>query len=175
MNKSRKIAVLLITSVLLTGLLITFLQRLTDGDRVSMLAHRIADFDLPAGYQTDYAIEMLDYTIASYKSADEQSHLVFVQGPSGVIPNESVIAGFIPNESRHADWHEATILLTEQRTIRDNIATLTISERTNGEGRRYRNANLVFTGREGTALLVMNQPVSEWNETTFEDFIASIH
>lgn len=157
------------------ALVVALVQRLTDSDRVETMAHRIADFDLPDGYQTDYAIDVLDYMIAAYKSDDEQTHLVFVQGPSGIIPNESVIAGYIPNSSRHADWHEATVITTEQLTIRNQPATLTISERINGEGQQYRSANLVFSGREGTALLVINQPVTQWDDESVDTFIQSIH
>ena len=157
------------------ALTVALVQRLTDSDRVEIMAHRIADFDLPQGYQTDYAVDVLDYTIAAYKSDDEQTHLVFVQGPSGIIPNESIIAGYVPSTSRHADWHAATVLYTEQRTIRNQPATLTISERTNGEGQRYRSANLVFSGREGTALLVINQPVMQWDDAWVDTFIQSIH
>ena len=173
---NRNVSVYIAVALMLgTIVLVAFVQRATDADRVETIAHRIADFDLPDGYQTDYAIDVLDYTIAAYKSNDEQTHLVFVQGPSGIIPNESVIAGYIPNTSRHADWHEATVLTTEQRTIRDQPATLTISERTNGEGQRYRSANLVFSGREGTALLVINQPVTQWDDESVDMFIQSIH
>ncbi len=157
------------------ALTLALVQRLTDSDHVETIAHRIADFDLPEGYQTDYAVDMLDYTIAAYKSDDEQTHLVFVQAPSGIIPNESVIAGYIPNTSRHADWHAATVLTTEQRTIRNQPATLTISERTNGEGQRYRSVNLVFSGREGTALFIFNQPVTQWDDESVDTFIQSIH
>ncbi|MEQ8673572.1 MAG: hypothetical protein RLP44_05655 [Aggregatilineales bacterium] len=174
MSKNILIGIALVLT-LSCALTVALVQQLTDSDRVETIAHRIADFDLPAGYQTDYAVDVLDYTIAAYKSDDEQTHLVFVQGPSGIIPNESVIAGYIPNTSRHADWHATTVLSTEQRTIRDQPATLTISERTNGEGQRYRSANLVFSGREGTALLVFNQPVTQWDDESVDTFIQSIH
>ncbi len=157
------------------ALLVIFGQQMTDTQRVNAVARRIADFDLPQGYQTDYAVEVLDYTIAAYKSKDEEAHLAFLQGPPGIIPDETVIAGYAPSGSRHGDWHTATVLSSEQLAIRSQPATLTTSERTNGEGQRYRSANLVFQGREGTALLVINQPITRWDDDVIEAFIASIH
>jgi hypothetical protein len=170
-NMSVYIAVALMLG---TAVLVAIGQHATDANRVDALAHRIADFDLPGGYETDYVVEMLDYTIAAYKSADEQSHLVFVQVPPGVIPDETVMAGYIPNVSRYENWQAASHISTNQLTIRDQLATLTIGERRNGEGMLYRSANLVFQGREGTALLVINQPTAQWNDDAVENFIASI-
>ncbi|MBZ0298715.1 MAG: hypothetical protein K8J31_03195 [Anaerolineae bacterium] len=171
-NLSTYIAVALMLG---TAVLVALGQRATDANRVDTLAHRIADFDLPADYRSDYAAEVLDYTIAAYRSKDEQSHLAFIQTPPGIIPDESAIAGYVPSSSRHGDWQAATVLSTEVLTIRSQPATLTISERTNGEGRRYRSANLAFQGRKGTALLVINQPVAQWDEASLDALIASIH
>lgn len=174
MNKNLSVYIA-VTLMLGTAVFVTLAQRATDTNRVNTLAHRIADFDLPDHFQTDYVVEALGYVIAAYKSDDEQAHLVLIQAPPGVIPDEAVLAGAVPNSSRHSDWHAATVISIEQRTIRDQPATLTINERTNGAGQRYRSANLVFQGREGTALLVINEPVDQWNTAAVDTFIASIH
>lgn len=147
---------------------------LTDSARVHNLAQRIAAFDLPEGYQADYAVEMLGYSIVAYKSANEHNHLAFLQAPPGVIPEGQMIEGFIPNDRTAVTWHDATVVHAEQRTIRDQAATITVSDRTNSEGQRYRSLNMVFEGREGAVLLVMNQPVSTWDDAAVEAFITSI-
>ncbi len=174
MNKNLLISIVLF-ALLSCGLLGGFLlQRLTDGDRVNEVAHGIADFDLPPGYMTDYAVDIGDYTFAAYKSDDEQSHLAFVEVPAGVIPDDEVIEGHvIGGWSRHSQ-HRATVLTIEEHTIRNQPATLTISERVNGEGRLYRSAYLVFEGHNGTAVMVINQPAAVWNRTDVDRFIASI-
>lgn len=149
-------------------------QQATDPDRVNAVAHRIADFDLPPGYQTDYVLEVGDYTFAAYKSEDEQSHLAFVQVPTGMIPDDEVIEGHVYGGwSRHAQ-QRATVITREDRTVRGQPATLTISERINGEGTLYRSAYLVFEGREGTAVLVINQPATQWTDDAINRVIASI-
>jgi len=175
MNKNLLISIGLF-ALLSCGLLGGFLfQRLTDSDRVNAVAHRIADFELPPGYQTDYAIDVGDYTFATYKSADEQSHLAFVEVPGDVIPDDDVIEGHVYGGwSRHSQ-RRATVLSVEEPTVRDHPATLTISERINGEGRLYRSAYLVFEGHNGTAVLVINQPATTWNRDAVDRFIASIH
>jgi len=118
---------------------------------------------------------MLGYTIAAYKSDDGNGHLVFMQAPPGVIPDEQAVAGYVANERTTTTWSNEMLVLTDERSVRDHLAPLTISDRTNGEGQRYRSLNLVFQGREGTVLLVINQPVAQWDEAVVEAFIASIH
>ncbi len=160
---------------LLTAAAPALWKQITDFNHVNDLAQHIANFDLPAGYRPDYAVEMLGYTVVAYQGEDEYSHLSLLQAPSGVIPDDAALDGYIPDDRAKTRWNEATLVRTEQRTICDQAATLTVSERTNSEGRRYRSLNLVFQGREGTALLVINQPISMWNDDQIEAFIASIH
>lgn len=167
--------VILLACGLLTAAAPGLWKQLTDSAHVNELAQQIADFDLPAGYQPDYAVEMLGYTVAAYRGDDAYSHLSLLQAPSGVIPDDATLEGYIPDDRAQIRWNEPTLVRTEQRTIRDQAATLTVSDRTNSEGRRYRSLNLVFQGRGGTALLVINQPVSGWNDDQIEAFIASIH
>jgi len=156
------------------AVLVILMQNATDPDRVNAVAHGIADFDLPPGYQTDYVLDVGDYTFAAYKSADEQSHLAFVEVPAGMIPDDDVIEGHVYGGWSHQSQHEAAVFSTEARTVRDNPATLTVSERVNGEGRLYRSAYLVFEGYDGTAVLVINQPADEWDDDAVNAFIASI-
>ena len=149
-------------------------KTLTDAVRINALAQRIASFELPEGYQPDYAVEILDYTIVAYKSVAQRGHLAFLQTPPGVIPTGTVLEGYLVNNTAAHTWREASVLRTETRTIRDQSATMTISDRINGEGQRYRSLNLVFEGRDGTTLLAINQPETQWNDEAIEAFIASI-
>ena len=149
-------------------------QQITDPERVNARAQQIAIFDLPTGYQTDYVLDVGDYTFAAYKSADEQSHLAFVEVPAGVIPDDDVIEGHVYGGWSRDSQREANLLSIENRTVRGQPATLTISERVNGEGRLYRSAYLVFEGHAGKAALVINQPATEWDAEAVNTFIASI-
>ncbi|MBK8030746.1 MAG: hypothetical protein IPO91_07275 [Chloroflexi bacterium] len=167
--------IVLLACGLLTAAAPSLWKQITDSHHVNDLAQHIANFDLPAGYEPDYAVELLGYTVVAYRGTDEYAHLSFLQAPPGVIPNDAALEGYIPDDRAKTRWNEPTLVRTEQRTIRDQVATLTVSDRTNSEGRRYRSLNLVFQGREGTALIVINQPVSSWDENQIETFIASIH
>lgn len=173
--KSKTITYLSMTLMFGIAVLVILVQQATDSDRVNAVAHQIADFDLPASYQTDYVLDVGDYTFAAYKSPDGQSHLAFVEVPADVIPDDDVIEGHVyggwsPYSQRHA-----TVLSVEEPIVRDQPATLTISERVNGEGRLYRSAYLVFEGHRGPAVMVINQPASVWNRDFIDRFIASIH
>jgi hypothetical protein len=173
MNKSISayVAVVLMLGV---AVLVAIGQQVTNPDRVNAVAHRIADFDLPPGYQTDYVLDVGDYTFAAYKSRDEQSHLAFVEVPAGIIPDDEVIEGHVYGGWSRDSQRRATVLTTEERTVRSHPATFTISERVNGEGRLYRSAYLVFEGHDGTAVLVINQPAAEWDADAVDSFITSI-
>lgn len=156
------------------AVLVILIQQAIDPDRVNAAAHRIADFDLPPGYQTDYVLDVGSYTFAAYKSDDGQSHLAFVEVPTGVIPDNEVIEGHVYGGwSRHSE-RRATVLSVEEPTVRGHPATLTISERVNGEDRLYRSAYLVFEGNDGTAVLVINQPATVWDRDLVDRFIDSI-
>ncbi len=168
-NLSVYIAIALMLGVVT---LIAVAQRATDAEHVTRLAHRIADFDLPAGFQADYAAEMLGYTVAAYRSGD--AHLTLLQAPSGVMPDEKSIQGYGTNENTGIVWRDESLVIAYERVVRDHPAQMTITDRTNGSGQRYRSLNLVFQGQHGTALLVINQPVAQWDEAAIEALIASI-
>lgn len=161
--------------MILSQRLVILSQRITDPERVNSVAHQIADFDLPLGYQTDYVLDVGNYTIAAYKSNDSRSHLSFVQVPAGVVLDDEVIEGHVYGGWSRKSQDHAVVLSTEQRIVCGQPATLTISERTNGEGHRYRSTYLVFEGETGQAILVINQPVGQWNSELIDAFIASIH
>ncbi len=146
----------------------------TDAARVSRVAQNIADFTLPDGFVTDYAVEMIGYSVAAYKSG-ERGHLVLMQAPPGTPMDEGLMQGYVANDQRDADWSDTSVLATESRTVRGQAATVTTSVRTNYEGLRYRQLNVVFAGKHGTAMLVINQPESRWNSGAIDAFIASIH
>ena len=173
MNKSMSVYIAL-ALMLGTAVLVAIGLYATNPNRVDAVVHRIADFDLPPGYQTDYVLDVGDYTFAAYKSRDEQSHLAFVEVPAGIIPDDEVIEGHVYGGWSRDSQRRATVLSTEERIVRDHPATLTISERVNGEGQLYRSAYLVFEGRDGTAVMVINQPVTEWDADAVDTFIASI-
>lgn len=167
--------VMLLAFVLTVAAIPGVWRSMTDSVRVNSLAHQIADFELPEGYQPDYAVEVLGYAIAAYKGSDEHSHLVLLRAPQGMALDENMLAGYVANNQGDAGWLKATVIKTEQRTVRAGAAAITVSERTNSEGQRYRQLNLFFNGNQGPALLVINQLTSRWNSTAIESFIASIH
>ena len=153
----------------------SFFAHLTDTLRVNRMAERIADFDLPTGYRADYAVEVLDYTVVAYKSAEGNGHLALIQAPPGILPSGATLDSFIANSDDDDSWSDATPVRNEARTVRDQPAMLSISDRTNDENMRYRSLNLIFEGRAGTVLLVLNQPLATWDDDAVEAFIASIH
>ncbi|QPC81360.1 hypothetical protein G4Y79_16870 [Phototrophicus methaneseepsis] len=166
-----------VVAIVVTGGVLTYVlaQQLTDTARINRVAHSIANFDLPAGYQADYAVEILDYTIAAYQSADGHGHLALLQAPANVIPNEQVMQGYVANNDQQTmTWSSSTLVGSEQHLVRGQPATAMITDRINSEGETYRSLNMVFEGENGTILLVINQPLTQWDDASIEAFIASI-
>ncbi len=64
-------------------------QQVTDPTRVNTVASTITDFDLPTGYQPDYVIEALGYTVAAYKSNDDLSHIVLMNPSNDMLPGQA--------------------------------------------------------------------------------------
>ena len=149
--------------------------QLFDDARVNRVADTIAHFDLPAGYEPDYAVDILDYTIAAYKSTEGDAHLVWLQAPAGMIPSEQVMQGYVANNDQETmSWQSSTLVSNEQRIVRGQPANLTISDRINGDGEPYRSLNMVFEGENGTVLLVVNQPLALWDDAMIDAFVTSI-
>lgn len=170
---TRKLLIGLALAVILScAVTIALFQRLTDDRQVTTLAHQIADFNLPEGYQPDYAVEMLGYTVAAYRSGD--AHLTLLQAPPGIVPDEQSIQSYGTNENIGISWRDESLVFADQRVVREHPAQMTLTDRTNGSGQRYRSLNMVFQGQLGAALLVINQPLAQWDNEAVEAFIGSI-
>jgi hypothetical protein len=66
------------------------------------------------------------------------------------------------------------ILETKTISVRGEEAALVISEAINGEGNEYRQAMVIFQGKNGPTLLVFSEPVENWDQQTIENLISSI-
>jgi hypothetical protein len=138
---------------------------------VYTVARTITDFSLPTGYSTDYALDLLGFALAAYKGGDGHSHIILAQAPRWVYAER-----FLPLADQQGDkTGELTAIRDEQRFIRDQDVTVTISEGVNGDGQPYRQLSMVFEGKGGTALLVMNETTSRWDRETVDAFLASFN
>ncbi|MDD5467574.1 MAG: hypothetical protein PHS96_07190 [Anaerolineales bacterium] len=168
--------------ILASGLLLAFLVGCKDGgasvvtetNLVTQAASRIADFDLPAGYNAEFSASLSGYTAASFRPDNGNSHLYLIQSEKGADGEKltQMLAQLAPGSTDPQT--RMTVIETRPITVRGQEATLIISEGVNSEGETYRQVTVAFQGKGGPALLVLSEPVESWNQESVDAFLASI-
>lgn len=143
--------------------------------QVDSIAHSIADFDLPAGYITDYAVEFLGFSLAAYKPGDDHSHIMLLQAPPGVHIDQQQLERQLSAGRQQDNNVRMTMINSEHLTVRGQDATLVLSGGSSSDGTTYQQYSLMFEGKQGTALLIISEPMSHWNTEVIDTFVASIH
>jgi len=147
-----------------------------DPAKVSAAASQIADFDLPDGYQEEYALDLAGITLVAYNPGDGRSHLTLAQGPKGLEIDQNSIENMLSqaDPSRKEKTTGLTLIETRPVSIRGQQTTLMIQEGTNHEGKTYRQLTVAFQGKSGPALLIFEEPISRWNSATVDSLIESM-
>ena len=174
-------AVLLGTGAWSIGRLVQFAEDNTTErpQEVSQIASKIAQFDVPEGFNKQYGMQIGSWSLVQYMTADEETILFVTQFPAGTSVNVNELMRQIQSNSRNPNspWYNMDTTLVEQKpvTIHGQDTTLNISEGTTKEGVFYRMANAEFQGNgEGPALFLLVSPADQWDNQLVEDFIASI-
>ena len=174
-------AVLLGTGAWSIGRLVQFAEDNTTErpQEVSQIASKIAQFDVPEGFNKQYGMQIGNWSLVQYMTADEETILFVTQFPAGTSVNVNELMRQIQSNSRNPNspWYNMDTTLVEQKpvTIHGQDTTLNISEGTTKEGVFYRMANAEFQGNgEGPALFLLVSPADQWDNQLVEDFIASI-
>jgi hypothetical protein len=145
----------------------------TQDEKIWQAAETISVFQPPADFEPEVTVEFNDYTLISFSGNSPQSHLYLIQSQNE--QDETRLSGvlndLLPGAS---DFKQRTTVLENRPvTIRGKQSTLIISEGTNGDQIRYRQAMVQFAGNGGPALLVYSEPLSRWNEETLDALLAS--
>ena len=150
----------------------------TDSQEAVRIGSEIADFDVPEGFGSPYAMHIGEVTSVGYASQSRNTHILLTQFPEGTSINVQemlkLISQYTADSNNH--WYDAQTTLLEEKlvTIRGEETTLSISEGTSSDGGTYRSAVATFEGRGGPSLLMIAGPAGEWDMEMIEEFIASI-
>lgn len=140
---------------------------------VNKTAALIADFTPPPAYTPEYGLHALGYTAVAYHN-DDNGHLYLVQSEADAdgAALQAALDEMVPGY-RDA---ERDLEVIEQRTltIRNQDVTVAISEGTDWEEERMRQATAVFQGKAGPTLLILREPIAQWDDAAFETFLASV-
>lgn len=147
----------------------------TNPDDVAGVAAEIVDFTPPAGYSPEFLAEINGYTVVSYRPNQGNGHLYLLQSRDAADGSQMEEALNDINPGEKDLKARLTVMETRALTVREQEATLVISEGTNGNGEGYRQATLAFEGKSGPALLAFSESLAAWDLETVEALIASVH
>jgi hypothetical protein len=150
-----------------------------DAQEVAQIASEIADFDLPAEFDTQYGIKIASFSMVQYTTRNEDTYIFLTQFPAGTSINPDEMMRQIKDNARNpkSPWYNTDMQLVEQKpvTIRGEKTALSFSEGTSDQGVPYHMINAKFQGKgPGPSLLVIVGPADQWDTKMVEDFIASI-
>jgi hypothetical protein len=174
MNKKIVLPVSLLVIFVLLAACTTNIAIETGAGKAVSTPAEIADFDLPAGYVPEFSASLEGYTLVSYSPGDGHSHLYLIQSEKEA--DGEKLAGMVKQiaPGSYDPQTRMTIIETRPVIVREQEATLVISEGVTSEGEMYRQVTVAFHGKGGPALIVLSEPVTSWNQQSVDAFIASI-
>lgn len=175
MNLLKKtLFIFVVIIILVATLACTSVKATNDPPQAIDAASAIADFDLPAGYTSEFSSSMLGYTIAAYRGQNAPSHLYLIQSEKESDGEE--LARMLTQLAPGWSDPNMRMTVTENRPVmvRGQETTLIISDAVNSEGESYRQLTVAFEGKEGPALLVFSESLNAWDEAAIDKFLASI-
>jgi hypothetical protein len=147
-----------------------------DPGQVSTVAADIADFNLPGGFAPKAGFHMLGFTMAMYATSDNQSMITLIQMPTSNTITDEDIQKMRDQSERQAgrQLQNFRILSTKDATIRGEPAKIIIQEGTTDNNVTIRQELVAFSGKSGTALLMVMAPVDQWNQAAYDKMVKSI-
>jgi len=149
----------------------------TDPAKVQEIASSVAEFDLPAGFETPFAMDLAGYTFLGYTGSDEQSHIFFLKIPANTsVSQEELdqIAKQAMQQQGNSNNAEMTVIGEQQVTISGQQVNMTISEGTSSNGRTYRQQAGFFKGKGGLTYVAIEMPTVTWDQNKVDAFLTSI-
>jgi hypothetical protein len=147
-------------------------------NEVAQVTAEIADFELPAGFDYPYALQVADFTMVSYLSQNKNTSLFLAQFPQGTDLNVGEMLDTIGRGvGNPRGFRYSAQMTTVEETpvmVRGQETTLTIQEGVSAEGVAFRLAIVAFEGKGGPALLVVDCNANEWNSEMVTGLISSL-
>lgn len=151
----------------------------TDPTDVAAVGAKIADYEVPAGYSSEFGTSFFGFDLVALTSGEEDAaNLIFLmQFPAWVNMDEAQMEEQLRQSiDRQTERRNVQLQVVGQSivTIRDQEVTLTTSEGTDEAGRTFRQVIGVFQGKGGPTMLMIMGRAENWNQAAIDAFIASI-
>jgi hypothetical protein len=155
----------------------------TDPQGASEAAHAIADYELPDGYQEEVAMDFFAYSMVVI-TADSSTSLSSSSKPIIMLAQfqfatnrkqmeEQMTRSIEQQPSRRGLQLEVVEVKT--MTIRGEETEVTLLEGADDSGLVVRQLITTFSGKDGTAMLMIIGPAEHWDQEEVDKFIESIH
>jgi hypothetical protein len=149
-----------------------------DPKYAAQVAHRMIDYDLPAGYQERSAMQVKTfYTLAIIASNDHPSDLISIQPASDLMKdpewggNSQELAAQEIGDLRY-QTHTVSV---REVFIRNEPSELRILEGQDEDGIAIRQALTVFNGKNRNVLVIIVGDIKTWDQAMVDQFLLSIH
>jgi hypothetical protein len=151
----------------------------TDPAEVSAVSDKIAQYDLPPGYQAQMSMSLFVYDMVMIGPAQSGSSSMIIMlmqfnGGAGLDQaqmEEQMRQAF--EQQGGQPGAQMRVVETREETIRGEQVTVTISEG-GSQGATLRQWVTVFKGNGGPTVLMIQGATSDWDNKLITDFIHSI-
>jgi hypothetical protein len=147
-------------------------------EQAAEVAGSIVDYELPAGFQEQGAMDFLGMKAAFITSANDQSVIMLMEFPSALQMNQEQMEQQM-EQALAQQGSQGSVSFspvgTEEVNINNQTVVLTTSEGTGQNGGQVRQILGVFEGNSGnTAMLMIMGDVESWDEEGIDSFIDSL-
>ena len=196
MSKNSKIAMIIIAIVIVlcicacvagaiilrtTGKVMEENLVLDDPQKAQSVAQSILDYDLPAGYQEEGAMDMgfMKMVMIVDQSSSYGPLIMIAEMPSGMGIDETVMRQQIEQSmQRSMGYSNFNVKLVDEqvRTIRGDEVTFFEYAGTDGSGNQVKQlVSEFFEGENGIVMLMIVGDDSNWDQAEIDAFLDSIH
>lgn len=153
----------------------------TEPEDAAVAAHAIVDYELPPGYQEQFAMDVVFYTMVfigpdTSGSSFENKPLIMLAQFGAMADPKQMGQQIQQSMERQYGQRGMTMTLVEVRnmTIRGEDVEVFVYEGTDNESMTVRQLVTTFPGKEGTAMLMIMGDARVWDQDEIDTFIKSI-
>ena len=152
----------------------------SEPEQAAKIGHEIADYTLPEGYVEVMGMSILSIKWVAIADLDEESEglvIMMMQFPvNSSLSQEEMQKQMSDAFARQRQYNSSSFKMvgTQKATIRGQQVTLTVSEGQTEQGDTLRQMLGMFSGKNGTVMLMVMGSVEKWDQEILDAFTASI-
>jgi hypothetical protein len=186
-NRGVKIVVLALVAAFvgcgIIGLLAMFIAARTasnlvkEGAEAATVAAEIADFDLPEGYESTFAVDIGGTKMVTLEDAsDSDAPTIWMIESPRDIDDFDTLANTMASMTGAGTVDTSGLEEVERRVVevRGQAGTVTVREGSSETGGDVKQVQLEFVGKSGPALVLVVGSGENWDQTAIDAFVDSI-